>query len=115
MIRALTVVLSMGAGPVWADWERLDGAGIQIALQEVTLQYDAQSGGATQHFYASGRTLYDSGQPSWGYWAVRGDAYCSQWPPSDGWSCYDLERRASDGRLRFVAGDGSSSVGTVVE
>ena len=116
MLRNMTIVGAMIASPVAAaDWAPLDGAGVQAALEEVTLVYDADNGGATQHFYASGRTLYDSGRPSWGYWAVRGDQYCSQWPPSDGWSCYDLERNATGDMLRFVAGDGSSSIGEVSE
>lgn len=110
-MRILASALVVLAAPASADWMRLDGPGIQSALEEVTLRYADIK--ATQHFYASGRTLYTSGRPSWGYWAVRGDQYCSQWPPSDGWACYDLERDPTDGRLRFVAGDGSYSVGQV--
>ncbi len=43
-----------------------------------------------QRFYESGRTLYNDGRDSWGYWRVDGDRYCSQWPPSESWTCYDM-------------------------
>ena len=92
---------------------KLDGRETQAALEEVTLRYE--DGQTNQHFYASGRTLYDAGRPSWGYWAVRGGQYCSQWPPAGGWGCYDLERHVNDGRLRFVAPDGSYSIGEIAE
>jgi len=87
----------------------MTGSEIQEALQDQTLQYE----GAWQRFYVSGRTLYNAGHDSWGYWAVRGDQYCSQWPPRDLWECYDLRR---DGDLvRFVGSDGSFTDGTYRE
>ena len=55
-----------------------------------------------QVFYESGRTLYDDGRDSWGYWEVRGDAYCSQWPPSAGWVCYRMWRWQRGGKQWVV-------------
>lgn len=77
-------------------WTKLTGPEIQEALEGRVLQYE----NAWQDFRASGRTLYNAGRDSWGYWNVRGDQYCSMWPPSDIWACYDLERSAD--KLRFV-------------
>ncbi len=77
-------------------WTKLSGPEIQAALEGHTLQYK----NAWQDFRASGRTLYNAGRDSWGYWNVRDDQYCSMWPPSDLWACYDMERYAD--RLRFV-------------
>ena len=79
-----------------APWVPMSGAEIAEALTERTLKYKT----ATQTFYASGRTLYDTGHPSWGYWRVEGDRYCSMWPPSDLWACYAMDRQGA--RLRFV-------------
>lgn len=89
----------------------MGGDEIETALDETTLQYE----GARQVFYKSGRTLYDNGRPSWGYWAARGDMYCSQWPPADGWECYRLERHISDKVLRFVSETGYITEGWIVE
>ena len=86
----------------------MDAAQITVALTDRTLSYDD---GATQVFRADGATVYDKGRVSEGRWAVRGDQYCSVWPPSDQWACYDL-RASADGRaLTFVAGDGSTTTG----
>ena len=98
-------LLSVFALPVCAiaqevPWVALNGAQIEEALTGRMLEY----GDKWQDFRASGRTLYFAGQESWGYWAVRGDQYCSSWPPSDLWACYGMQR-AGD-RLRFVGENG---------
>ncbi|MBD1205558.1 MAG: hypothetical protein H9533_15680 [Rhodobacteraceae bacterium] len=85
-------------------WERLDGAGVRAALEGRALVY---ADGTVQDFRADGRTLY--GADSWGQWRVEGERYCSVWPPSDRWACYDLERDGA--RLRFLSDDGSETVG----
>ncbi len=85
-------------------WERLDGAGVRAALEGRALVY---SDGMVQDFRADGRTLY--GADSWGQWRVEGDRYCSVWPTSYRWACYDLERDGA--RLRFLSDDGSETVG----
>ena len=87
-------------------WEPMSGAEITHVLTDRKLQYPQ----AWQDFRASGRTLYNAGADSWGYWAVRGGQYCSMWPPSDTWACYDMAR--SEDRLRFIgaAGDITDAV-----
>ena len=103
---ALTLIL-LGAGGALADeWRDLDGPAIQRLLTGRTVDYAT----AWQDFRASGRTLYNAGQDSWGYWAVRGDQYCSQWPPSGLWDCYDMQGRGQAG-VRFVGSDGSVTEG----
>lgn len=83
----------------------MDGAKIQTALEDRTLYYE----GAEQEFYSSGQTSYTAGRPSLGSWAVRGDRYCSQWPPNDQWECYDME--AADGAVRFLDAYGNVTEG----
>lgn len=94
-----------GAEVAASDWHVLTGSEITEALTDRTLSYDA----ASQTFLASGRTLYNAGTDSWGYWQVRGDQYCSQWPPSGLWECFEMARSADT--LRFVGSDGSFSDG----
>jgi hypothetical protein len=113
--RLWPVLLALAAGPVRADgdaadgdWLRLTGPDVAAALTARTLAYQD---GAVQDFRAGGTTTYTADSPSAGRWRVEGDRYCSQWPPSDRWACYDLDRSADGLDLRFVADDGSSTVG----
>jgi len=90
-------------------WQPMSGAEIAGALTDRKLEY----GTAWQEFRASGRTLYNAGADSWGYWAVRGDQYCSMWPPSDLWACYTMEQR--NDLLRFVGAAGDITEGRYAE
>ncbi|GFE65851.1 hypothetical protein [Litoreibacter roseus] len=113
-LTALLIGIGLTGGAGAQEWEPLRGVTVEIALTDRVLQYE----GATQKFFASGRTLYTSVRDSWGYSAVRGDAYCSQWPPSDGWACYKVERATTatgDVTLRFLSEDGSSTEGLYLE
>lgn len=108
MRRFALTIATLVAVPALAEkaWQPLNGDQINAALSDHTYVYENH---ATQRFYASGRTLYNAGQDSWGYWEVRGDLYCSQWPPAGGWACYDVERLAT--RLRFIGERGDVTVG----
>jgi hypothetical protein len=105
MRRIALILLFLPTALYAQDWHRLAGDEIAQALAGHKAQYDR----GWQIFYASGRTLYNAGQDSWGYWAVRGDEYCSQWPPSDGWSCYQVEARGDS--IRFVGRQGDVTEG----
>lgn len=105
MLRILIASLLVPGAVFAQDWRAMDGAEIADALTDQSVIYE----NATQQFYASGRTLYNAGQDSWGYWAVRGDQYCSQWPPGDQWDCYDMAALA--GAVRFIGADGSTTDG----
>jgi len=92
----------------WAD--TVKGPEIATALTARVVQYED---GATQNFFADGRTLYENGGSSWGRWRVEGDHYCSQWPPSAHWACYSL--RVEGLTLEFQAADGSLTLGKYVD
>lgn len=111
MLKALGVLILL-AGPAMAgDWEVLRGDEVRAALAARVLAYPD---GATQDFFQDGKTLYESdGTPSWGRWRVEGDQYCSQWPPSDSWACYGVERNGID--IRFTSPGGSVTVGRYVD
>lgn len=93
------------------DWTKLNGQEISMALTARTLQYPD----AKQDFFADGRTLYEVRQPSWGNWRVIANQYCSIWPPSDAWVCYDLERHKFGLQLRFVSRNGGTTIGKYVD
>ena len=97
----LAISLCLVAMPIPAraeGWTALDAKGISEALTGRKLQYET----ATQDFRASGKTLYTTGQDSWGNWSIRGNQYCSQWPPSSDWTCYDMYLSDDARRIRFV-------------
>jgi hypothetical protein len=101
----VSAAAAQDAGSV-LDWRFLKGPEISAMLTDLRLDYGAQ----WQEFRASGKTLYSAGQDSWGYWKVRGDFYCSMWPPSDLWACYGMQ---TDGtKVRFVGDGGELTVGT---
>ncbi len=87
------------------EWRVLSGEQIATQLTGRTVIYV----NATQRFYASGRTLYNAGHDSWGRWEVRGNQYCSQWPPAGGWACYDVA--VQPGKLQFQGESGDLSEG----
>lgn len=89
------------------DWQRLEDQGITKALAARVLGYPD---GTLQDFFADGRTLYGE---SWGRWEVRGDVYCSQWPPSDRWDCYAVEQSGLD--IRFTDDAGGTTTGRYVD
>ena len=107
---ALAVILAVPGVAGAGEFTDLDGAGVRAALEGRKLVYDS---GARQDFRASGKTLYNAGQDSWGNWRVQGDQYCSEWPPSDLWACYDLQ---TDGEvIRFIGEAGDITDGRYVD
>jgi hypothetical protein len=106
----LAVILSLFfAVPAKAEEKKLSGAEIRSALADkIVLGTDEGGHGYTQVFQKGGVTLYTVNQSSTstGLWDVRQDQYCSQWPPGQIWTCYDV---TSDGTsLTFVARDGKT-------
>ena len=99
---ALALALILGSQAAAEEgWVPLNGEQIAEALTDRKLRYS----NAWQEFYGSGRTNYNAGRPSWGYWEVREDQYCSTWPPSDDWECYDIARSGETIRFTGKSGD----------
>jgi hypothetical protein len=97
------MILPLGASA--EEWSKLDNEGIEAALVGQTVDYDK----AWQVFRQSGATLYNAGRDSWGRWETRDNQYCSQWPPADGWVCYDVE--VSGKKVRFTGESGNPTDG----
>jgi hypothetical protein len=64
-----------------------------------------------QYFAADGTTVYfGDGPSSIGKWEVRGNQYCSLWPPVKDWVCYNVELSpgtAAPVTITWIAKDGS--------
>lgn len=105
----LLAVLALLAGPVAAqEWEPVfEDQVIFDVLADRSLTYDAYT---FQRFGADGDTQFVTERASDGRWAARGGQYCSQWPPSDQWDCYDIQVRGD--QVKFISSDRSESVGT---
>lgn len=97
-----------GAGAAEETWTRLKGEEIREALSQRSLVY---GDGDVQEFGADGSTVYEDGKRSTGRWSIRGDRYCSLWPPSDAWACYRVHRHARGLDLLFTAANGERVVG----
>ncbi|WP_426033537.1 hypothetical protein [Cypionkella sp. TWP1-2-1b2] len=108
-MRRLAMGLALLAGPAIAQqWQPLDGAGITAALSGRVVVY---ADGARQDFKPDGQTIYTKGRDSLGHWALRGDLYCSVWPPSDIWACYAVAVQGT--AVKFIAADGSETQGAI--
>lgn len=93
------------------DWEPLfDDVAIIEALSGRVVIYDEYT---RQYFGPSGATQFITERSSDGRWAARGGQYCSTWPPSDTWTCYDFA--VSGDQVRFTSADRSQSIGTFAE
>jgi hypothetical protein len=107
MFRILLMLALFAALPAFADERKLTGAEIRAALSDKIVEGTDDAGRPyTQIFQKGGLTVYTikPSSSSNGKWDVRGDQFCSQWPPSENWSCYDM---TGDGKqLTFIAKDG---------
>lgn len=107
-MRRFALILALWPAVLSAEgFTRLTGDEIRAALTGKKLDYGE---GISQTFDSSMSTQYFSGSPSSGRWAVRQDRYCSQWPPSDLWACYDVFQ--SGETIRFVGDGGDITDGT---
>ena len=113
MIRAAvaSLVLSIPpaaglADPVLADRQKLDGPQIVSALEGRTVSGVHNGQAWDQDFRKGGITVYRAAgdAPSEGRWRVKSDRFCSQWPPSRAWVCYDIFLEGS--LVSFVPSDG---------
>ena len=111
-MRAMTIVVLFALWPVLGqaeEWRALEGGAIKEALEGRSLNY----GDASQNFEVGGLTVYFADEPGTGQWRVDGNQFCSLWPPSDSWTCYDVE--AKEGAVRFTDAGGDVTQGTYME
>lgn len=87
-MRYLIVLILMFCGTAAASEERrLSGDEIAALLPAIT----ATTESTRQDFATDGGTEFkDAVRTSNGRWRVQGDFYCSTWPPSNAWRCYEV-------------------------
>ncbi|MEO0497547.1 MAG: hypothetical protein AAF141_09285 [Pseudomonadota bacterium] len=76
--------------------EPLNGDAISRAISGNTAIATGARGTPWRQFFAAdGSTRYYSGSrpASLGEWRIQGDQYCSLWPPSEKWDCYDVVQK----------------------
>jgi hypothetical protein len=96
------VTMFLAATVATAEEQPLNGAAITAVLADTTLIAD---GDVQQVFQKGGLTLYTQGvNTSQGFWKVEGDAYCSQWPPNETWSCYEVTQGGDE--ITFIGKTG---------
>jgi hypothetical protein len=84
----------------------LTGAEITEALSDHIYRHADVTKKVEQIFHANGATYYiEDGAQSQGLWEVRGNKYCSQWPPGEAWSCYTVSVESTV--LTFISASGS--------
>ena len=107
---AAMICLSSAQAKADDGWQKVGVGAVEMTLDDTEVSY----GAARQVFYKSGRTLYDAGRPSWGYWRAQAGQYCSEWPPQAGWTCYDLYVSQDGAAVKFVGTNGRDvSVGEI--
>ncbi len=102
------VGLVVFCGPCPATEKRLDGATLSNLLNDITLTSTETGREVEQVFRASGLTFtvdIESHAQAMGFWRIEGDKYCSQWPPSAYWSCYDVF--GNEDGVVFVSSNGT--------
>lgn len=107
MRKLIALLLLIQTLPALAEERRLTGEEIRTALSDKTVESTGGDGKPyTQIFQKGGLTIYNAGPQSSsnGFWDVRGNQYCSQWPPNESWSCYDMTGEGD--RLTFIAASG---------
>jgi hypothetical protein len=109
---AIILLLMVSTLPASAAERKLAGAEIRSTLSGRTVVGDSDGKLWRQSFSGNGDTRHTMGTGhSDGEWDVRGDQYCSRWPPGDRWTCYDV---LSDGpTVTFVSPAGERSTGRV--
>ena len=85
-----------------------EDAAITALLAGQVVVFDAYT---YQSFGADGRTQFVTERMADGLWEARDGRYCSQWPPSERWDCYDLSVDGQD--VRFTSDTGVTSAGVI--
>ncbi|WP_051355261.1 hypothetical protein [Mesorhizobium erdmanii] len=92
----------------------MKGPEILASLKGAHVQGDNWS----QEFDDGGATTYTrDGRHQEGRWDVRGDQYCSLWPPSDAWACYDMTMDSLDPaheQVTWISADGSRNTAHLI-
>jgi hypothetical protein len=100
--------LAFSLTTVAASEKTLIAQEINAALNNVTLHSTENGRAIKQVFQSSGVTFtidVKTKAQSLGFWRLEANKYCSQWPPSEHWACYDV--MANQYGVVFVSSTGT--------
>lgn len=106
--QSLFLVLCLYSNSAAAKETKLEGVALRDLLNDITLTTTENGRVIEQVFQSSGATFtvdVKTKALSQGFWRLEGDKYCSQWPPSEHWSCYDVFE--NDLGVVFVSSSGT--------
>lgn len=104
----LLLGLYLLSSPAGAEEKKLDGPALRDLLNDITLTSTKTGRVMEQVFQPGGVTFtvdVETKAQSQGFWRLEGDKYCSQWPPSEHWSCYEVF--GNDQGVVFVSSNGT--------
>ena len=103
LVFAAVAMLSLLMSSAAAELKVLTGEEIEELLPQIVAVGDQ----TRQTFSAAGGTTYtDRGRDSFGTWRVQDAQYCSLWPPSADWSCFQVIYDAEAAILIWVGETG---------
>jgi hypothetical protein len=106
--RAILFALCLLTAPAAAKETKLDGTALRDLFNDITLT-SKENGRVIEQVFQSGGVTFTvdihTNVQSQGFWRLEGDKYCSQWPPSEHWSCYDVLE--NDQGVVFVSSNGT--------
>jgi hypothetical protein len=105
---AAILILSILTTTANAFEKKLDGKTLKDLLSDISLT-SVENGRVIEQVFQKGGATFtvdiESQAQSRGFWRIEGDKYCSQWPPSEHWSCYDVF--GTDDGVVFVSSNGT--------
>ncbi len=107
----LLVILAFGQTAATAEEAKISGDAIRIMLNDMTFNQikPTTKYKIEQIFQSSGVTHFIvNGDVQTGRWRVEKDQYCSNWPPTEHWDCYDILQ--SGETLIFLSAQGARYV-----
>ena len=106
MRKTMLILLSLcGCSMAMGAETALTGPAVQALLSDRILVANIDGKMIEQIFQKSGLTLYSENRAqSQGFWKVEANAYCSQWPPNETWSCFEVFQDGNN--VTFVSKSG---------
>jgi hypothetical protein len=102
------VAFLAACAPAAAFEKKLDAATLRDLFRDIRLTSTETGRVVEQVIQSSGATFtvdIETSAQSQGFWRLEGDKYCSQWPPSQHWTCYDVF--GNDDGIVFVSSTGT--------
>jgi len=113
LVLCLSILWPLGSALATdGPWLAVKGDEITKTLSGLNVTYEGETV-ITQTFHEGGSTTYVDGRPTLGKWRASETQYCSSWPPSDYWECYDLFTDSKGERIRFVSSVGQEWVARI--